>query len=95
MVNFKVETGLKESSQSKKVYTPRPEIQSLLFDAFQITTNEKKRMQAFLLGECVHDVKLQFNERVDAVSRSKRDEINRIQEKNERIQQILEILGVK
>ncbi|KAJ3135363.1 Cilia- and flagella-associated protein 43 [Physocladia obscura] len=55
-------------------------VKSLLYDDFELTTNERKRTQIILLQEAV-----EFNSTFKEIIKMKKDEIIKIDDKNERI----------
>ncbi|TPX37666.1 hypothetical protein SmJEL517_g00573 [Synchytrium microbalum] len=61
----------------------------LLYDPTELTTVEKRVQQIVLLSEVAMDVKTEFNGRFREFSKSKRDEITKIEEKNDRIAEIM------
>lgn len=79
--------------EKKNSFEPTPENQTLLFNAFDLKSNERRRIQSTILGECIQDIKVQFNEKFKETARAKQDEIGKIEEKNERIALILAQLG--
>ncbi|KAJ3037135.1 Cilia- and flagella-associated protein 43 [Rhizophlyctis rosea] len=68
---------------------------ALLFDPFELTTNERKRTQIALLGEVLLDIKKEFNVKFLEILQHKQDEMGRIEEKNERITTILNELQMQ
>ncbi|ORY35132.1 WD40 repeat-like protein [Neocallimastix californiae] len=69
--------------------------EDLLFNSFDLVTNERKRIQIFILEEIIIDIKKQFNEKFDEQVKSKNDILSKVEEKNERIQTIIEELEIK
>ncbi|ORX86921.1 WD40 repeat-like protein [Anaeromyces robustus] len=63
-----------------------------LYNAFDLVTNERKRIQIYILEEIISDIKKQFNEKFDEQVKSKNDILSKIEEKNERIQTIIDEL---
>lgn len=68
---------------------------SLLFDAFDLTTAARRRMQTILLAELIIEIKADFNEKFQQLAKRKRDDIVKIEEKNERIMVIIQELGIQ
>ncbi|KXS16756.1 hypothetical protein M427DRAFT_68803 [Gonapodya prolifera JEL478] len=67
---------------------------SLLMPPLELTSNERRRAQFLLLLDAVHDVKFDFNAKFAAMAKLKRDEISKIEEKNDRITEILKELAI-
>ncbi|KAJ3171006.1 Cilia- and flagella-associated protein 43 [Geranomyces variabilis] len=67
--------------------------ESLLFSPYELTTNDRRRIQTVLLAHQVHLLKIAFNERFLEVAQQKRDEIARIEERSERARGIMDELG--
>lgn len=65
------------------------ESMKLLFHDFDLTTTERRRMQSFILGECILEIKASFQKKFQEMLKAKKDEISRIEEKNERVTAIL------
>ncbi|TPX62671.1 hypothetical protein PhCBS80983_g00304 [Powellomyces hirtus] len=72
---------------------PSSDSASLLFSPFELTTNDRRRIQCVLLAHQVHLLKTAFNERFLEVAQLKRDEIGRIEERGERARGIMDDLG--
>ncbi|KAJ3176382.1 Cilia- and flagella-associated protein 43 [Geranomyces variabilis] len=72
---------------------PSSDPESLLFSPFELTTNDRRRIQTVLLAHQVHLLKIAFNERFLEVAQQKRDEIARIEERSERARGIMDELG--
>ncbi|RKO94661.1 hypothetical protein BDK51DRAFT_21951 [Blyttiomyces helicus] len=68
---------------------------ALIYDAFELTNNERKRTQIVLLGEVIIDTKAEFNEKFKDFVRQKQEEIAKIEEKNDRINIILAELQIQ
>jgi hypothetical protein len=66
----------------------------LLYDHFDLTTNERRKTQILLLGEVNQDIKAEFNAKFKEFIKLKNDEILKIEDKNERINQITAELQV-
>ncbi|KAJ3329183.1 Cilia- and flagella-associated protein 43 [Blyttiomyces sp. JEL0837] len=62
---------------------------SLLYDYSELTTNERRRTQIILLREVNHEVKAEFNVKFLEFVKMKKDEILKIEDKNERINTIM------
>jgi uncharacterized protein involved in tolerance to divalent cations len=69
--------------------------EELLYNPFDLVTNERKRIQIFILEEIIIDIKEQFNKKFDENVKLKNDIISKIEEKNERIQSIKEELEIE
>ncbi|KAJ1563371.1 Cilia- and flagella-associated protein 43, partial [Nowakowskiella sp. JEL0078] len=67
----------------------------LLYDSFELTTNERKITQIHLLGEVILDIKTAFNEKFREFEKLKGDEISKIEDKNDRINQIMQELQIQ
>ncbi|KAJ3121663.1 Cilia- and flagella-associated protein 43 [Nowakowskiella sp. JEL0407] len=59
----------------------------LLYDAFELTTNERKQIQIYLLNEVIQDIK--------EIEKLKSDEISKIEDKNDRILTITKELSIQ
>ncbi|KAJ3087892.1 Cilia- and flagella-associated protein 43 [Quaeritorhiza haematococci] len=68
---------------------------SLLYDFFELNTNERRRVQVILLSQVIHEIKTDFNQKFLKFVKSKRDEIAKIEDKNERITQIMSELQIQ
>jgi len=84
-----------ESNTSAEVVKLKSSYEDLLFNAFDLVTNERKKIQMFILEEVIADIKNQFNTKFDELVKSKNDILSKIDEKNERIQTIIEELEIK
>lgn len=89
------ETEDTEFTEKNEIESGKIKIQKLLFDPFELITNEKKRIQISVLAEKIQDLKIEFNEKFKAHVREKNEEISKIEEKNERIQEILRELCIQ
>ncbi|KAI8926587.1 WD40-repeat-containing domain protein [Entophlyctis helioformis] len=91
MVGYRMECGphVEEADQSKKVVGTNSKNAALLYDPFELTTNERRRIQVTLLGEYILDIKTEYNDRFKDMAKTKQDEMTKIEEKNERITTIL------
>ncbi|EGF83145.1 hypothetical protein BATDEDRAFT_34015 [Batrachochytrium dendrobatidis JAM81] len=78
-----------EETENKLLIKASRETTALLYDPFELNTKERRRIQSVLLGECILDIKAEFNRRFDIMFKQKQDEIIKIEEKNERIAEIL------
>ncbi|KAJ3149314.1 Cilia- and flagella-associated protein 43 [Geranomyces michiganensis] len=81
------------ASTSDGAGQPSSDPASLLFSPFELTTNDRRRIQTVLLAHQVHLLKNAFNERFMEVAQQKRDEIARIEERSERARGIMDELG--
>ncbi|KAI8823689.1 uncharacterized protein EV422DRAFT_618503 [Fimicolochytrium jonesii] len=72
---------------------PAVEPFSLLYSPFELTTSERRRIQAVILSHAIHVLKTQFNAKFDETLRLKRDEMGRIEERGDRAKGIMEELG--
>ena len=66
-----------------------PNIWDLIYDAYDLYTNPRKRMQIELLKEVTFELKRDFNKEFDALERFKEDQLFLIKEKNEQIKELL------
>ncbi|KAI9144642.1 hypothetical protein BKA69DRAFT_723924 [Paraphysoderma sedebokerense] len=77
----------------EKRSTPLPihdsSIQSLMFNHFELTTKERKRMQAVLIAELIYEVKMCYNQKFKEFAKLKQEEVSKIFDKNDRIKAIL------
>ena len=71
----------------KKLETPN--IWDLIYDAYDLYTNPRKRMQIELLKEVIFEMKRDFNKEFDALERFKEDQLFLIKDKNEQIKELL------
>ncbi|KAJ3194324.1 Cilia- and flagella-associated protein 43 [Irineochytrium annulatum] len=71
------------------------ENKQMLYDAFELTTNERRRIQMVLLTEVNQDIKTEFNARFREFVKMKKDEIIKIEDKNERILAIMAELQIQ
>lgn len=67
----------------------------LLYEHLELITNERRRIQIMLLDEVNNEIKLDFNDKFKDVIKMKQDDIVKIEEKNERIQNILAELQIQ
>ncbi|KAJ3411976.1 Cilia- and flagella-associated protein 43 [Chytridiales sp. JEL 0842] len=67
----------------------------LLYDHFELTTNERRRTQMLLLEEVNQDIKADFNAKFKEFIKMKNDEILKIEDKNDRINQITAELQIQ
>ncbi|KAJ3299843.1 Cilia- and flagella-associated protein 43 [Borealophlyctis nickersoniae] len=68
---------------------------ALLYDPFELTTNERKRTQIVLLKEVLLDIRHEFNERFKEMVQSKKDDVSKIEDKNDRIAAIMAELQIQ
>lgn len=71
------------------------EVSKLLYQPFELTTSERRITQATLLRELIRHTKTEFNNCFQEKARQKQDEITKIEDKNERIREILEELQIE
>ncbi|KAI8612803.1 hypothetical protein BC830DRAFT_1230957 [Chytriomyces sp. MP71] len=71
------------------------DFKSLLYSDFELTTDHRKRTQVVLLGEAINEIKLDFNGKFKEFLKIKKDEMLRIEDKNDRIQTIMAELQVQ
>jgi uncharacterized protein YnzC (UPF0291/DUF896 family) len=62
-----------------------PDCSNLLYQTYEITSNENRRNQIILLQDYINDLKSNFNKKFEEISRLKLDEISKIEDKNGRI----------
>ncbi|OUM69573.1 hypothetical protein PIROE2DRAFT_57303 [Piromyces sp. E2] len=84
-----------DATSTTEVIKLKSKYEELLFNPFDLVTNERKRIQIFILEEIIIDIKEQFNEKFDEKVKSKNDILSKIEEKNERIQTIIDELQIK
>ena len=60
-----------------------PNIWDLIYDAYELYTNPRKRMQLELLNEVIYELKRDYNKEFDSLERFKEDQLFLIKEKNE------------
>lgn len=70
------------------------ELTVLLYSPFELISNERRRVQAYILLECIQDIKSKFNIKFQELSLAKSDEISKIEDKIERIKNILSLIGI-
>jgi hypothetical protein len=70
------------------------EVTKLLYSPFELITKERRMTQAILLRELVEHVKVEFNKLFQEKSKQKQDEIVKIEDKNERIREIMKELEI-
>ncbi|KAI8899961.1 WD40-repeat-containing domain protein [Globomyces pollinis-pini] len=61
----------------------------LLYNNNELITKERRRIQSYIIGECINDIKDAFKTKFKDIVKSKQDDIQKIEEKNERISLIL------
>ncbi|KAK1164357.1 cilia- and flagella-associated protein 43 isoform X1 [Acipenser oxyrinchus oxyrinchus] len=66
-----------------------------LYSQFSLHTKEEKINQIILLQDVIHSVKLAFNKEFESVFKQKEQEINRVKDKNQRLQEIMTELDLK
>ena len=69
-----------------------PNIYDLLYDAFELYTDQRKRTQIELIREIVFELKRDYNKEFDALEAFKQEQIYAIKEKNEQIKELQENL---
>ncbi|KAI9327817.1 hypothetical protein DFJ73DRAFT_800748 [Zopfochytrium polystomum] len=78
---------------------PPPEAPSgtkhLLYENSELITHERRRMQILLLSEVSHETKVEFNSKFKDFVKIKKEEMAKIEEKNDRIQTILGELQIQ
>ncbi|KAI8914669.1 WD40-repeat-containing domain protein [Gorgonomyces haynaldii] len=94
-VECQIERAFQHTEDQKEDKPSDTDATSLLYTPSEITTNHRRRTQIVILTECIEDVKRKFNEKFKEVSRTKQDEIAKIEDKNERISTILKELGIQ
>ncbi|KAI8847634.1 hypothetical protein BC829DRAFT_395910 [Chytridium lagenaria] len=99
-LNDEIEEGAEATHEQQPKQAPPPieslkmDTKSLLFDPLELTTNERRRTQIFLLKEVNFDIKSEFNNRFKDFAKLKNDEILKIEDKNERILAIINELQI-
>jgi hypothetical protein len=71
------------------------DILELLYRPYDLVTNERRCDQIVLLSELVQQIKTAFNVRFQECMRTKQDEIVKIEDKNERLKEILRELDIQ
>jgi len=71
------------------------EITALLYNAMDLTLRERKLNQMVLLRQIIRRVKIRFNQKVDDLIKFKSSQIDKIDEKNARLLEIAEEIGVR
>ena len=66
-----------------------PNIWDLIYEAYDLYSNPRKRVQIELLREVIFELKRDYNKEFDALERFKEDQIFLIKEKNELIKELL------
>lgn len=66
-----------------------PNIWDLIYEAFDLYTNPRKRMQIELLREVIFELKRDYNKEFEALEKFKEDSLFTIKEKNEMIKELL------
>jgi hypothetical protein len=67
----------------------------LLYSSFELNNTEKRRTQIFMLRECILEAKKHFNNIFNQVAHKKLEEMGKIEEKNDRISDIMPKLKLK
>lgn len=70
-----------------------PQPYNILYEAFELFTDKRKRTQIELLKECVFDLKRDFNKEFDSFERFKEEQLFAIKERNEQIIELQQNLG--
>lgn len=66
-----------------------PNIWDLIFDAYDLYTDPRKRMQIELLREVIFELKRDYNKEFESLEKFKEDSLFTIKEKNEAIKELL------
>ena len=66
-----------------------PNIWDLIYEAFELYTDPRKRMQIELLKEVIFELKRDYNKEFDALEKFKEDCLFMIKEKNDLIKELL------
>jgi WD40 repeat protein len=80
---FKRDTEITSSSSTESEFV------KLLYHPLELTTKERRYIQAVLLGECILEIQKEFNAKFETFLKLKQDEISKIEERNERIAAII------
>ena len=83
------EDRVEEEREVKKSLAANSKNLSLLYDPYELTTNERRKTQIVFLSEYIQDIKKEFNDKFNEKLKLKQDEITKIEDKNERINSIL------
>ncbi|KAJ3398855.1 Cilia- and flagella-associated protein 43 [Chytriomyces hyalinus] len=90
------ENALIESPLTTDLPPPPPieentyqDFKSLLYSDLELTTDERKRIQIILLDEAINEIKVEFNTKFKDFFKVKKDEIMKIDDKNDRIATIM------
>lgn len=67
----------------KAIEGPNPNIYDLLYDAFELYTDQRKRNQIELIREVIFELKRDFNDEFKALNKAKEEETYKIKEKME------------
>ncbi|KAJ3343173.1 Cilia- and flagella-associated protein 43 [Gonapodya sp. JEL0774] len=67
---------------------------SLLYPPLELTSDDRRKAQITILLDVVEELKTNFNAKFAAMAKLKRDEISKIEEKNDRVTEILTELGI-
>ncbi|KAJ3322393.1 Cilia- and flagella-associated protein 43 [Boothiomyces sp. JEL0866] len=81
--------------ETKLNYDPNIPNSAFLYEDAELTTKESRRIQTFILGECILDIKESFLKKFKDMCKTKQDDISKIEEKNERITAILSQLQIQ
>ncbi|KAJ3262629.1 Cilia- and flagella-associated protein 43 [Boothiomyces macroporosus] len=81
--------------ETKLNYHPEIPNSVLLYEDIDLKTKESRRIQTFILGECILDIKESFLKKFKEMCKMKQDDIMKIEEKNERIAAILAQLQIQ
>lgn len=76
-----------------KIEQPNPSPWNLLYDAFELYTDKRKRIQIELLREVVFELKKDFNTEFEDLQKHKEEHLYNIREKNDNIKDLLENLA--
>ena len=78
-----------ENLEEIKKKLDSPNIWDLIYEAYDLYSNPRKRMQIELLREVIFELKRDYNKEFDGLERFKEDQIFLIKEKNELIKELL------
>lgn len=70
-----------------------PNIYDILYNAFELYTDKRKRCQIELLKECVFELKRDYNKQFDEFDSLKQEQVFLIAEKNEAIKELQQALN--
>jgi WD40 repeat protein len=88
-IQLGVQQQFKKETEADVTSNADSEHAKLLYHPLELTTKERRYIQAVLLGECILEIQKAFNSKFDTFVKMKQDEISKIEEKNERVAAII------